>query len=246
MAGKTDTYADLVLVLLRQGRTDEAFGVADAARGRGLLEHLSQARTDVASRAGVARDLVDAEALLARIEKLMEQLRDRVGPTQRERSVAADRDDAELSAHLQRARNDYEALLERAGTRDERGAAIFRTRPVESAAVRSSLRAGEVLVEYFMTTDRLLAFAATRDTIRVIETRVGSVDLAAKVRVARELVARRDAPQTRAHSALESLHGLLIDPLQQAGVIDRATRLVIVPHGPLNYLPFAALRDSTG
>ncbi len=246
VSGNTDTYADLVLVHLRQGRTSDAFEVADAARGRGLLEHLSQARGDLASRSGAGRDLVESQALLQRIESLMAQLRDRVGPRQRERALAADRDDTDLSAQLQRARNDYEALLERATRQDEAGAAVLGSRPVESAAVRSSLRTGEVLVEYFMTTDRLLAFAATRDTIRVVETRVGAVDLASRVRVARELVARRDVPAARTHSALESLHAILIDPLQRAGILDAATRIVIVPHGPLTYLPFAALRDARG
>jgi len=38
-------YADQVIVLLRLGRTAEAFEVADAARGRALVEHLAEARS---------------------------------------------------------------------------------------------------------------------------------------------------------------------------------------------------------
>src|SRR6185369_6440939 len=44
---RADVYARHVLLLLNAGRTDEAFQIADAARGRALLEHLAAARADV-------------------------------------------------------------------------------------------------------------------------------------------------------------------------------------------------------
>ena len=40
LAGKQAAYADLAEVLRRLGRTEEAFEVADAARGRALVEGL--------------------------------------------------------------------------------------------------------------------------------------------------------------------------------------------------------------
>ncbi|HUQ82411.1 MAG TPA: CHAT domain-containing protein, partial [Gemmatimonadaceae bacterium] len=243
MSGNAEPYADLMLVLLQHGRVDEAFAVADAARGRGLLEHLAQARDDLGSRIGAARDLLDAEALLDRIDKLMQQLRERVGPRAPERGDAVDGEDAELSADLQRARNDYAALLERAGARDTPAAALLGSRAATTTAVRSALQSGEVLVEYFMASDRLLAFVITRDTVRAIETRVAAVDLATRIRAARELVAQRDASAERVEAALAALHRTLIGPIRRVGALVAGNRLVIVPHGPLAYLPFAALRD---
>ena len=243
MSENTDAYADLMIVLLQQGRSDEAFSVADAARGRGLLEHLAQARGDLAGRSGAARTLLEAEALLDRIDKLMERLRDHVHPRQQERTAVVDAEDAELTAQLERARNDYEALLERASTGDAPGAALLGARSVGSATVRTLLLPGELLLEYFVATDSLITFAVSRDTTRVIVTNVASTDLATRVRVARELVARRDTSGGRVSTALESLHRTLIEPVRRAGLFERATRLVIVPHGPLTYLPFAALRD---
>jgi CHAT domain-containing protein len=243
LSENTQAYADLMIVLLRQGRFDDAFSVADAARGRGLLDHLAQARGDLASRAGAARALLEAEALLDRIDKLMERLRDRVRPRQQERTAVADAEDAELSAQLDRARNDYEAMLERASTGDAPGAALLGVRSVGSAAVRPLLLPGELLVEYFVADDRLLTFAISRDTTTVVVTHITGTDLATRVRVARELVARRDTSGGRVNTTLASLYRTLIEPVRRAGLLERATRLVVVPHGPLTYLPFAALRD---
>jgi CHAT domain-containing protein/tetratricopeptide (TPR) repeat protein len=242
LSENTDAYADLMIVLLQQGRTDEAFSVADAARGRGLLEQLAQIRGELANR-GAARALLEAEALLDRIDKLMERMRDRVRPRQQERTAVADAEDAELGAQLERARNDYEAMLERASAGDASGAALLGARSIGSDKVRSVLLPGEVLLEYFVAADRLLTFAVSHDTTRVIVTRVPGTDLATRVRVARELVARRDTSGGRVTTALESMHATLIEPVQRAGLLDQAARLVIVPHGPLAYLPFAALRD---
>jgi len=243
MSENADAYADLVIVLLRQGRIDEAFRVADAARGRGLLEHLAQAGAELTARPGAARALLEAEALLDRIDKLLGSLRDRFRPRQQERTAVADADNAELSAQLQRARNDYEALLERASTSDATGAALLGVRSVGSTTVRGVLLPGELLLEYFVAADTLLTFAVSRDTTQVIVTRVVGTDLATRVRVARELVARRDTSGARVTVALESMYRTLIEPVRRAGLLERTSRLVIVPHGPLTYLPFAALRD---
>ena len=49
LAGKQGAYADLAEVLRRLGRTEEAFEVADAARGRALVEGLASAQGAAAS-----------------------------------------------------------------------------------------------------------------------------------------------------------------------------------------------------
>ena len=50
-----------------------------------------------------------------------------------------------------------------------------------------------------------------------------------------------------AKQSLAALYRLLIEPLLAKGVrIEDFDRLIVVPHGPLHYVPFAALRDETG
>ena len=105
-AGRASVYADLVVVLLRLGHTAEAFEVADGARGRGLLEHLTSARTDASTREATATSLADAEALLRRIDELMARLRSRDEMTPRERVPGYVAATAEMDDRRRRARGE--------------------------------------------------------------------------------------------------------------------------------------------
>lgn len=82
VADRAEVYGNLVLALLRLGRQDEAFAVADAGRSRSLLEHLAAVPGQ-----GAAHQLADGEALLRTIDRLVQRLRATSAPRpdQRER-----------------------------------------------------------------------------------------------------------------------------------------------------------------
>src|SRR5260370_12735500 len=62
-----------------------------------------------------------------------------------------------------------------------------------------------------------------------------------KFRMGNEYVRRFEEPLLRAtHSHLESLYGELIAPLRP---FFQGKHLIVVPHGPLHFLPFHALRN---
>jgi CHAT domain-containing protein len=88
----------------------------------------------------------------------------------------------------------------------------------------------------------VVLFVVAGNGIRALEHRVPSGELVSRVRLARELTS---APGGRnaADPVLRSLHAILIQPLEDAGTLDGVSRLILVPHGPLAYLPFAALLD---
>ena len=236
-----DVYADLVTVLLRQGRVNDAFAVADAARGRALLEHLTEARNAATRLAGAARDFVVSEVQLRQIDELVKQLRSNSAQPVERSPVTVESD---LAAQVASARTDYEALLERAAATDQRGAILLGATRVRADAVRSALAANEVLVEYFVSPDRILAFAVTTDSVRPIQLPVDAELLASRVRLARELLGNRTSAPGAANLVLGSLYASLIAPLQRTGALARANRLIVVPHGTLAYLPFAALRNA--
>jgi CHAT domain-containing protein len=109
--------------------------------------------------------------------------------------------------------------------------------------VRAVLRIDEALVEYLVLPERTLAFVLTSDTVRVVALAAGAAALHARVRAARDFL-RRASGSEGALPALEALHAALIAPLRAAGALRGARHLVVVPHGPLVQLPFAALRDA--
>ena len=234
-------YADLVIALLRLGRTAEAFEMADAARGRALLEHLASARNGARESSGPARDLADAEALLRRIDELMAKLQSRQQRAPRERTSGYVETTRELDDRLRRARGEYEEMLTR---RPHDAAALIGGGRADRRAVQASLEPGEILLEYFVTPARLYIFAITPTSLTSLTTEVTADDLAARVRLARDLMAGRSTDDTRARRVLAALHSLVLRPVQRSGALRGVHRIIVVPHEVLTYLPLAALVDS--
>lgn len=247
VSSKATVYADQVVVLLRLGRIGEAFEVADAGRGRALVDHLLVARDDVRGTVGAARSMIEAETLLRRIDSLVARVRDleQTRP-QRERSAGPDADERALDAQLTSARSAYEALLVQSSQRDVIGSAVLGGTRTNEAAVRAGLAVDEALFEYLVLPDRLLIFVVTRDSIQSVTSNIGAEELVARVRVARELVGSRDASPAQTAPILEALHRYLVRPALATLPANHVRRLLIVPHRTLAYLPFAALVDETG
>jgi len=141
--------------------------------------------------------------------------------------------------------------------RMEGEASVFtgaQSRPATARDLCASLTKGEAAIEYFISGDEVSCFVATR----------------AGVRVARNVTSRRRVEQMRSgltfqmgkfgyrsdylrcHLDLlkatvdEYLAGLykeLFGPIES--MID-GERLIIIPHGPLHYVPFHGLRDGSG
>jgi CHAT domain-containing protein len=222
---------------------DEAFRVADGARGRGLVEHLGVAARGLPSR-GSARDIAAAESLLRRIDALIERLR----VSDSARAPNPDRAPEPLAGAVGReladARRDYEGLLDRAARTDPRSS-ILGVGATNVGAVRRALAPDEALLEFLSSSDRLVIFVVTRERVRWLEVPVGSSDLAERVHLARELIASRSAG---ADGPLGDLYAKLIAPAERAALLSGIGRLVVVPHAALTYLPFAALRttDASG
>ncbi|HEV2102685.1 MAG TPA: CHAT domain-containing protein [Candidatus Acidoferrum sp.] len=115
--------------------------------------------------------------------------------------------------------------------------------------LQSALPPGTTLIEYFSAGDRILAAVLNRGDIHILPVTVlprvtHILQLLrfqlSKFRMGSEYVRKFEEPLLRAtQSHLESLYGELIAPVRQ---YCSGKRLVIVPHGPLHFLPFHALR----
>ena len=236
VSDQSEAYANLAVGLLRLGRTSDAFEVADAARGKSLLEHIAALGRN--SRATTS-DLAESQQLLRRIDWLMERLRlaDTIPAVDRAGRLRLDM--RELSIRLAAARREYEDRMKRVAARDPRSAALIGLSPVRASTIRSALTPGEVLIEYMATPRGLLIFAATRDTILWLETQTTLEQLAPRVRLAAELTSRRG--NTNRPQVLRSLYDLLISPVDRLTSLQKYESVVIVPHSVLSYLPFSAL-----
>ena len=242
LADRSTVYADQVLALLRLGRKAEAFSVADAARSRGLAEYLASAREDLAGGGRVER-IGEGERLLREIDVLLAKLRSLDSVPARERGSGAVNTSVELMARLERTRAAYEALLARTGREHPRAAALLGIRATATDEVQRALDPDEALLEYLVAYDRVVLFVATRSSLRTVEIAGGSAALADRVRLLRELWGSRDVPYQTGLPAAHALHRTLLGAAVRDSMLRGVRRLVIVPHGILSQLPFAALVD---
>jgi CHAT domain-containing protein len=241
LTSRSAVYANLALVLLRLGREDEAFAVSDGVRAKALLEHLPSIRSRVEREE--ARDLVEQERLLRRIDALITKLGEVNETEPEERGPETSATISELARRLQESRSEYESLVTRLRAKGPGGSALLGGSSSGAEEVRRALRPGEVLLEYLVTPDRVLIFALTPASLEVLESPIAESDLAARVRLARDLFAQRQVPPEDSRRVSEALHRILLLPVERSGVLAGSTRIAIVPHGVLNYLPFSALRD---
>jgi CHAT domain-containing protein/Tfp pilus assembly protein PilF len=243
LADKWDVYLELALTEHRRGRPGAAFAASERLRGRAMLDLLSRSR--VGAPGDTAADLVTREQDLRRyIGELTGTLSEpaigarRRGPTL-ERSIAGARD------NLRRAQDAYAALMLEIGERAPAHASLVSAPTADWRSVAARLAPDEAFVEYLTGDSTSLAFVIRHDTIAVIDLEVRRRDLARLVEFARGTLQPRGTPRLDSlwRGPLRRLHGQLVAPLEDAELFAGISRLVVVPHAELHYLPFAALVD---
>jgi CHAT domain-containing protein len=243
---KWDVYAQLVIVERARGDAAAAFAVSERMRSRQMLDLLSRGR--VASRASTdtTRGAVEQD-LRRRIGDLTDRLEAEATATMqtRGRAVTGGAATAGVTREaLARAQEQYAQLLLELREDDASHAPVVRGRTVTWREVARGLVRGEALVEYLVSDSTTLAFVVTPDTLRVLDLNIGRDALAPLVGFARAMLVRPSA-SSASHAPwrapLGHLHQTLIAPLEREGALAGVSRLVIVPHAELHYLPFAAL-----
>ena len=233
---KYQVYVDLVRLLLRAGRTEAAFGIAERLRAHGYLELVSRRRSGLRSE---QQRLLEVE-LVERIRQLQQAIdaeRGRVGAEYRQRAVDF------FSHELVAAETEYQTFLDDLRRVDPSSAAQREVVVPTVGQVQAGLPADALLLEYVLAEDSVFVFGITRGQLRSHEVRVGGKDLYARVALLRDLIRQPANEDWRRPAA--SLAAVLLHPLIEAGWLDGAERLYVVPHGALHFLPFGVLPMSS-
>jgi CHAT domain-containing protein len=107
-------------------------------------------------------------------------------------------------------------------------------------AIISSLSADEAILEYFFISNGLITFILRREGIQVHFSPVSADTLFARVSDVRYRLDRTLSIEDECGE----LHRMLVAPVTK--YLSGVKRLIVVPEGPLHYLPFAALQDRDG
>lgn len=246
LTGKAALFQDAARMVLDLGGASaqvRAFELAEQGRGRALLDLL---RFERPRSAGGEHGALQREAY--RLEREIDGLGTRMPSIERGTSG----DDADRRA-LEAARREerLRACLDRLATQDPRGTRLRRGQPPRFREFTEALGKDETLIEYFLAGNELITFVLAAGRLHVRRRSLDALEfrkLLERTSFQLDRLNLQDQYDDRyaatlvrsAGAVLEELHDLVIAPVR---ALIRTKRIVIVPHGDLNGVPFHALES---
>jgi CHAT domain-containing protein len=226
---------------------EEAFACMEAAKSRGMIELIFQSGQSLPLGETGQSDLV------RRIRDLREELNWYYHRIELEQLRPEEKSHQRLGTLQEKAQSNEKELLRalrELPAHERENATLEAPADFSLTKLQANLPPEATLVEYFVAGDRLVAAVITREKIQILPVTVLSraahfLQLLrfqlSKFRMGSEYIRRFEEPLLRAtQSHLESLYDELIAPLRP---FFRGKHLIFVPHGPLHFLPFHALRN---
>lgn len=220
IGNRQDVYNRLVRLLIRQGNASEALEVAERAKSRALVDLLA---SRLRSPAAVYAEPHAGPALAAFFEREA---------------------DSRLQAPLAQGTSgggDRWVRLQTAATQLREAApqlaSLLTVDRLSLRDIQQLVHPDEALLQFYIAGDDGHVFVLTDAGVRVAA--FDARKLEDRVRQLRRAMERRAGTVP---ASLQELYRLL---LKDALTDVRAPNLLVVPHGPLHYLPFAALHDGS-
>lgn len=238
-AERQEYYQDYLETLLALKRPEDAFHVLERGRARSLLAMLAE------------RDLVfgaDLPAEIDRARKLnaasYDQAYAQLAKLNPEKNAA---ENDRLLTKLRDLNTEREQIAEEVRRRSPWLAALQYPQPLDLMATRQMLDAGTALLSYSVSKQKVVLFVVRpmqeAPGLSVFTIATDEQKLGTQVAEFRKLILeRRTLSDTAFVSLARQLYDLLIKPVEAA--VTTSQRLLVVPDGALNALPFAALLRS--
>jgi CHAT domain-containing protein/tetratricopeptide (TPR) repeat protein len=229
-------YQRAILLLAQLGRQTEAFYLTEQARARVFLNQIGNIRPRQLNTPD-AQLIADEQALMSEIRSIEQRLRKAPASP----AAVAPSDEllpleSQLESQLAVKRRQYGALLLDIKLTNPEYAPLRNVNTLTLAEIQRTLDKDTTLISYFVTDKKTLGFVITSSSFQAVEVPVEEAKLVNLVRWFRAFASLRD-PQLE---NLRQLYGWLIAPLKK---YIKTPKVGIIPHGILNYLPFAALTD---
>jgi CHAT domain-containing protein len=214
---KQQVYGRLVNTLFAANHPLEAFDYIERSKSRALVDLLAAKQAfpiTAKAKSGGVFSLKDLES--AEIETLAQEPISATEGKTRQRELKS-----KMAEQIRAISPELSSLIS------------VTTLPIKE--LQQLIQSDEVLVQYYYQGDSFLAVAVSRANVQTFKLDLNG--MSKDVRRFRETIARRDKAATELS---QSLYRRLIKPMEAA--LDRKN-LLIIPHGILHYLPFAALNN---
>ena len=218
---KQAVYGQLVSLLLRQGLDRQAFDVAERAKSRALVDLLAS-KSEFAIR---DTDPGQVRRVLSEIDALDQA-------TQQKQANPVGPDTPEIRS-LAVARQQLAATWPRL-------ASLVSVGITPIGQVATMLSAEESLVEYYYSGTDLHAFVLKNGKLLAVTLDKGRIET--EIQALRNAIGLADSDKWQSHA--ERLYQHLWQPIDK--ILSGTSRIIIVPHGALHYLPFSVLRGADG
>lgn len=236
-------YSQGVELGFAAGQPQTAFRYAEEARARAFLDQIGNQK--IGSRHGADPELIREERRL----RVQRNRKREILRKEQVKSVIDQNGDliGSLQRSLEQTEREYESLRFRLRATDSELASLVSVETLSLGEIQDELGQGETVVEFFLVapngiTDSagtVLAWVIEREQFVMEKLPVTEADLRTRVTELRNLIESRQPFQTQAAALYRDLFAPLIPHIRHRNV-------VIVPHGVLHFLPFAALWDEKG
>jgi len=231
---KIEIYEYMIDALVTSGRFTEAFDYVERAKARTLVDMLAQAGTAIGNR---------EETKLARQEM---SLRNQIAHTKSllDRDIEATSQAADSEIVVIRTRKisalaaQHRKISIASRKADPEFSTLISVNTLSMQEIRHSLEPRSILLSYFVSEDNIHIFTLHKEALKTFSVSVQRSSLIELVRQYRRAITGLKTKEVKRLST--KLHGLLIKPVMH---VIAAQDLVILPHGVLHFLPFAALSD---
>jgi CHAT domain-containing protein/Tfp pilus assembly protein PilF len=238
LSGKFEIYISLVSLLYElnqkqpmEGFGEESYHIAEKAKARAFLDSLQEGKTNLGSQLSMEFKEEENE-LLRKISAIQtELLKPQLSELKR----------VDYLKELEKVEEDYLHLIQRIRSSHPGYAQLVYPEPYQLDVIRKKLLGPETaILEYLMgETDTFLFFVTESDfSIHKLSSRK---DLEDRVNDYASLLKTGAAKEFQAFSAGKRLYQELIGPVKDK--IGSIKRLIIIPDGKLNFLPFETLID---
>jgi len=231
-------YDLTVEVLWDLGRFEEAFNYTERARARSFLDILGGAILKVRDEdKEMISHLQDLETRIASLQEKERQ--ERTLPTEEQNTAYLE----ELQKILKKLQQNYFQVKEDLNYYSPEVASLVTTNPLTLNKVRRILDKEIVLLDYYITGDRILVWIVEQDGIKTKEISIKDFNLNKKIEEAREAFTATEEDYDY-QKICEELYRILFAPVRD--LIGDKTTIGIIPHRSLFYLPFQALKGEEG
>ncbi len=234
---KMDLYLDLITLLIENDQIREAFQYVERAKSRNFIDmlgnqsiQLTEAQQRYLDEEKEAREKLDEartklNTLRIQGDIMQPQIKDQI-------------DDWEKI--LKERENAYQILLESIQHENAELASFVNVEPWSLSQIQGVLPDSTLLIEYFVSPEKLYIWQIGKNIVAHSEVNVTQIQLQKTVQSFRNTLQSYLSVDQNAMQ----LYKWLIEAVEMN--MERNRHLVIVPHGILHYLPFAALKSSEG